>query len=63
MQKLINWTAKRAGGRITVNGVDQKTQRPVKIVGIDEIRSGSVDDGLRLPSVATRFDGTEYELV
>lgn len=59
MQKIINWTAKRAGGRITINGVDQATGRPTKIVGIEEIQSANMDD---FPT-AIRFDGTQYKLI
>lgn len=35
---LKNWSAKRAGGRITLTGVDE-TGAPRKIVGIDTISS------------------------
>jgi len=61
-KSLINWTAKRAGGKITITAVDKATNEPVKIIGVETIRSGVVDDGLRLPPLATRFDGAEYWL-
>lgn len=41
--KLKDWTAKRAGGRITVTGIDIETDQPQKIVGVDKI---SVSDGV-----------------
>lgn len=34
--KLIDWTARRAGGRITVTGTDE-TGKAAKIVGVDSI--------------------------
>jgi hypothetical protein len=57
MQKLKNWTAKRAGGRITINAVDADTGKPVKVVGVDKIESTSEGP------FATDKDGTEYALV
>lgn len=68
MIRLINWTAKRAGGRITVNGIDAGTMKPFKVVGVDMIEAGLVSsdgaraDGSRLHPVATDKDGTQYEL-
>ena len=56
MQKIINWTAKRAGGRITINGVTADTLQPIKLVGVDEIKAFV---GL---AIATKSDGTKYEL-
>lgn len=49
MLKLRNWTAKRAGGRITINAVSVKTDDPIKIVGVDQI---SVTKGGKI--IATR---------
>ena len=40
MRTLYNWTAKRAGGRITVYGLESAKHREpenVKIVGVDKI--------------------------
>lgn len=51
---LHNWTAKRAGGRITLTGVDE-TGAPRKIVGIDTITFGK-------PPVATHKSGDVYLL-
>lgn len=57
--RLKNWTAKRAGGRITVYGVDPATNKDVKIVGVDMIEAAAV-----LPFViATDKDGTRHELI
>lgn len=39
MQTLINWTARRAGGRITIKGVDKASGQPVKVIGVDTIKS------------------------
>lgn len=57
MMTLTNWTAKRAGGRITVTGVDGEGQ-PKKITGIDQIEAGK--EGA--PPIATDKDGTKYYL-
>lgn len=56
MDKITNWKARRAGGRITINGVDD-TGQPFKLVGVDmiESRSGKV--------IATDRGGEEFELV
>lgn len=59
---IINWTARRAGGRITINGVNKATGEPIKIVGVDQIKAGKIDEGLRLPPVATDKNGVEYDL-
>lgn len=36
-QTLKNWKAKRAGGRITVYGIDTRTGKPARLVGVDRI--------------------------
>lgn len=36
MIKIKNWTAKRAGGKITIAGVTLKNE-PIKVVGVDTI--------------------------
>jgi hypothetical protein len=36
--KLKDWRAKRAGGRITVYGIDSRTGKDTKIVAVDEIK-------------------------
>jgi hypothetical protein len=58
MTRIKNWEAKRAGGRITINGVDAETDKPIKVVGVDviEAREGRI--------VATRHEqGDENELI
>lgn len=68
MIKLINWTAKRAGGRITINGIDYASMKPLKVVGIDMIEApltstdGTKASVARLNPIATDKDGTQYEL-
>lgn len=69
MIKLINWTAKRAGGRITINGVDVETMKPLKVVGVDTIIGGlytvSADSTLTALGehpIATDRNGLKYEL-
>lgn len=55
MQTLKNWSAKRAGGRITISGIDAATNQPCKIVGVDRIEAGR-------PPVAIDKDDVKYEL-
>lgn len=50
-----NWTAKRAGGRITVYG-EYTDGTPRKVVGVDSIRAA------KPWPVATDKNGVEYEL-
>ena len=57
MKTIINWTAKRAGGRITVYGVDEATHKPLKVVGVDLIEAAR-----RGGPIATTKDGVKYEL-
>lgn len=57
MQELMNWSAKRAGGRITVTAVDYSTKKIVKIVGVDTIEAQT--DG---HPIATDKDGKRYLL-
>lgn len=58
MQLISEWEARRAGGRITINGKDQDG-KAIKVTCIDAIE--------KLPDapfpIATRNDGSEYELV
>jgi hypothetical protein len=61
MQTLINWTAKRAGGRITVYGVDQETGQPVRVVGVDTISPQEVWPKPSLPHAVTH-DGRRFAL-
>jgi len=55
METITNWTAKRAGGRITIYGV-KSDGRPLRVVGVDKIEAGSPHP------VATDKDGTQYLL-
>lgn len=55
---LTNWKARRAGGRITVNGTDQHG-KPAKIVGVDVIQPS---DGNRDCVYATDKDGVSHVL-
>jgi hypothetical protein len=57
MQKVSDWTAKRAGGRITITGKDEK-RADIKVVGVDAINSRKG----KTP-VAVDKNGTQYELV
>ncbi len=57
MQKIKNWEAKRAGGRITVNGVDAATGKPLKVAGVEAI------EPLEGKVIATHHSGSEYELL
>lgn len=70
MIKLINWTAKRAGGRITINGINAGNMTPLKVIGVDMIES-ALTSSIQLNSkkleqsgvvIATDKDGTQYEL-
>jgi hypothetical protein len=56
--RIKEWTAKRAGGRITITGVDADAGGPVKIVGVDKIAAGK---GGTMP-IATDKDGKTYDL-
>jgi hypothetical protein len=62
MKCITKWTARRAGGRITINGWEQaegeKVGHSIKIVGVDTIEAGK-DGG---NPVATDKDGERYEL-
>lgn len=63
MKRIERWNARRAGGRITINGWEQRegeaVGHPVKIVGVDTIEAGK--DGSS--PVATDKNGERYELV
>lgn len=52
MEKITGWTAKRAGGRITI------LHATGKIVNVDTIVPG----GIGQPAVATDKNGTQYAL-
>lgn len=59
MSRLKNWTAKRAGGRITISAVDARTEEPIKVVGVDIITAGKKGE----PPVATDKNGERYFLI
>lgn len=59
--KLSNWKARRAGGRITVYGKDEKGA-DAKIVGVDVIEPRKAGF-MRTTIVAVDLHGTEHELV
>ena len=56
MTEVSAWTAKRAGGRITISGKNAVSGEAVKIVGVDRIESGK-------PPVAIDKDGNKFKLV
>lgn len=56
MKIISDWWARRAGGRITIHGVDDGGA-PIKIVGVDKIES--VKGGR---PIATDKNGDRYEL-
>ncbi|MBR2689206.1 MAG: hypothetical protein IKE42_15240 [Aquamicrobium sp.] len=56
MNKLLGWTAKRAGGRITINAFDAEG-KPIKVVGVDKITGGQ-----GVPTIATDKKGECHEL-
>lgn len=60
MKKLSHWTARRAGGRITINAVDAETGQPFKVVGVDQITGPGKDGG---HPIAIDKNGDKYELV
>lgn len=63
MQKITDWEAKRAGGRITINGRLDGGD-PIKVVGVDTIRAARPAGilGRRGGPIAKDRHGTEYEL-
>lgn len=57
MDKLENWKARRAGGRITI------THATGKVVGVDLIQPEAVANPTRTAVVAIDKNGRRYELV
>lgn len=55
--QLRNWSAKRAGGRITITAVYVASGEPARITGIETIVGGAGK-----PTIATGQDGVRYEL-
>lgn len=63
MTNLERWTAKRAGGRITIYGTDCTTKAQMKVVGVDRIESPGVGAAVGYSApVATDRDGMTYLL-
>lgn len=65
---LKDWRAKRAGGMITVFGIDATTGEPTKIVGVDTITPRPrtkrfLGSSVAASVVATMKDGTEHSLL
>lgn len=66
MKILWNWTAKRAGGRITIYATDPDTGQPCRVVGVDKVEGGKVlatSTGARGPVIATDKHGYRYQLI
>ena len=38
--KLTNWSVKRSGAALTIDGVNQETGRPVKLTGVVTVERG-----------------------
>lgn len=59
MEELRNWTAKRAGGRITIyaEGLDGRSRR---ITNVDTIRGGDIWEA---HPIARDAKGEEYRLL
>jgi hypothetical protein len=53
MHKLTNWTAKRAGARMTVYGKDENGAE-AKIVGVDRVERFQPDNGTARLTIAVR---------
>ena len=58
--KLTNWSVKRSGAALTIDGVNQETGRPVKLTGILNVAKGIARDERVTAQCA---DGKIVELV
>lgn len=58
---LRGWKARRAGGRITVTGIDIETNADAKIVGVENITPPA--DHSKHEVVATDRHGTIHRLI
>lgn len=55
---IINWTVRRSGATMTIDGTDKNAAEAIKITGVASIECP--EEGAR--ALATTEDGTEYEL-
>lgn len=60
MHTLKNWKAKRAGGRITVYGLDHETGKEIKLVGVDRIEPSNRPEAMCV--LAYDKDGSTHTL-
>ena len=58
MKTLTNWTARRAGGRITIKATDAETKQLTKVVGVDTIERSQPAGQV----IATDKSGERYVL-
>lgn len=58
---INNWTSKRAGGAITIDGVNIETGLPVKITGISYINGPRIRNGEHR-TLAHHTNGDVHEL-
>ena len=59
---ICNWTAKRAGGRITITGERVDNFEEVKIVGVDRIVSSPYGEEPKTIIAVDKY-GNEHRLV
>lgn len=60
MATITHWTAKRAGGRITIYGTNHETGGPIRVVGVDKIEKLQHTDS---HPTATDKDGRAHRLL
>lgn len=56
-EKIFDWIAKRAGGRITITG-SKADGTAIKVVGVDKIEGATMSGD----PIATDKDGVKYKL-
>lgn len=56
--KITNWSIKRSGAALTIDGVNQETGRPIKLTGVV-----TVDRGQDNRTIAALSNGNLVELV
>jgi hypothetical protein len=61
---IIDWNAKRAGGRITLTGIDRSNGEPIKVTGVDRIYGPKTEAtfGDARMILALGKDGKTYQL-